>query len=52
MPDYDKGYTVVWYEGWTETRKWFATESLAQSWIRCTGMDPDEFDIVEGVVHA
>jgi|Laugresp1bdmlbsn_1035097.scaffolds.fasta_scaffold56139_2 hypothetical protein len=52
MPDYDKGYTVVWYEGWSEYRKWFATEHQAQEMIDATGMDPDEFDIVEGVVHA
>jgi hypothetical protein len=52
MPDYDKGYTVVWYDGWHENLKWFTTEDQAQSWVDATGMDPDEFDIVEGVVHA
>jgi hypothetical protein len=52
MHDYDKGYTVVWYEGWSEYRKWFATEHQAQEFVDATGMDPNEFDIVEGVVHA
>jgi hypothetical protein len=40
-------YHVIWYEGWTENVHSFDTKDAAANFIIETGMDPDEFDILE-----
>jgi hypothetical protein len=40
-------FHVVWYEGWTENVHSFDTKDEAAAFIDLTGMDPDEFEIVE-----
>tara|TARA_R110000868_G_scaffold344666_4_gene605765 strand:+ start:1107 stop:1253 length:147 start_codon:yes stop_codon:yes gene_type:complete len=40
-------YLVIWYEGWTEREQPFSTYDSAMSFIEDTGLDPDEFDLVE-----
>jgi hypothetical protein len=40
-------YLVVWYTGWQEHERPFPTYDSAMSFIEDTGLDPDEFDIVE-----
>ena len=39
---------VVWYEGWSERVVARETEADAKAFIDETGMDPDEFEIMEG----
>lgn len=41
-------FHVIWYEGWSENIHAFDTAQEATSFIENTGMDPDEFEIVEG----
>lgn len=40
-------FDVIWYDGWHEHCRSFATKADALSFIADTAMDPDEFDIVE-----
>lgn len=40
-------FYVVWCEGWNEHVRGFDTEAEATAFIDETGMDPDEFEIVE-----
>lgn len=40
-------YIVVWYSGWHEHIHAFDSEAKAKAFVDETGMDPDEFDIVE-----
>jgi hypothetical protein len=41
-------FHVVWYEGWTENVYSFDSRDAAAQFIIETGMDPDEFEIIEG----
>jgi len=40
-------FHVVWYEGWNENLHSFDTPEEAELFIYATGMDPDEFEILE-----
>jgi hypothetical protein len=41
-------FFVIWYEGWSERVVARETEADAKAFIDETGMDPDEFEIMEG----
>lgn len=40
-------FHVIWYQGWNENTKSFDSKAEAVAFIDATGLDPDEFDIVE-----
>lgn len=40
-------FHVIWYEGWSENTHSFDTQAQAIAFIDETGMDPDEFEILE-----
>lgn len=40
-------FHVIWYQGWAENGKSFDTMAEAAAFIDDTGLDPDEFDIIE-----
>jgi hypothetical protein len=41
-------FFVIWYEGWSENIYAFDSKDEAARYIEDTGMDPDEFEIMEG----
>ena len=41
-------FFVIWYQGWNENVHAYETKAEAAAFITATGLDPDEFDIVEG----
>lgn len=40
-------FHVIWYEGWTENVHTFDSREAAAQFISDTGIDPDEFEILE-----
>lgn len=40
-------FQVIWYDGWVEYSQTFQSRAAAETFIADTGMDPDEFDIIE-----
>ena len=40
-------FDVIWYDGWIEYIQRFDSRDQAIAFIDATGMDTDEFDIVE-----
>lgn len=40
-------FHVIWFEGWTENVHTFESREAAAQFIDDTGLDPDEFDIID-----